>query len=351
MQFLRKFHRSLLNLYPDNYREEYGEELHAVFNLSLDDALNGGRMEFAETISREFLSLPNAIIHEHLRERRKSSMNKTFASRFDFVPGTRSEIWAALAPFVLFGALPTLLGYFRVLDSVPLWLYIVSVLVFWSLGLFLLLIGFAKRFPRWFMPYIGLPIPIISLFLWIGVIEPRFERLPNFSSWFVSEFVIQGLLWGVMFLLVILLLVSARYVPKSRHFYQRLREDWTLLAFIIYGTIPFALFYTLNEYKNEEPYMILALLILAAGGWLYLRSEGPVKRYLYLHVGMFLSMLVAAIGKAVLAESSFPGGGGTSLSEFMYTLVTWMWLALIMLIPLALNLLPRSKGALPAAQD
>lgn len=30
MQLLRKFHRSLLNLYPDNYREEFGEELQMV---------------------------------------------------------------------------------------------------------------------------------------------------------------------------------------------------------------------------------------------------------------------------------------------------------------------------------
>jgi hypothetical protein len=93
----------------------------------------------------------------------------------------------------------------------------------------------------------------------------------------------------------------------SRAFYQRLRDDWTPLSFIIYGAMPLVLFIALNEYKNEEPYMFVALLILAAGGCLYLQRDSRLKRYLCLQAGMGLSMIVAAGGMVVLEESSLPG--------------------------------------------
>ena len=349
MKFIRRVYGSFLSLFPRNYREEYGEELQIVFELSLEEAATQGGFELERLILRELISLPKAIILEHLRQRRMSKVTGNFASRFDFAPGTRCEVWAALAPFLLFGAQPTLLGYFRVSDLIPLWLDIIFVIILWSFGLSLILIGFAKRFPRWFMPYIGVPMPIISLVLFNSLME-KWEgvwwyRLP----WFLSAFIQQGLLWMGLFFLVVLLLVSTRLIPGSRPFHQRLRNDWTLLSFIIYGTMPLVLLITYNEYKNVEPFMFLSLVILAAGGWLYLQSYESLKRFMYLYVGAALSMLVVAIGKAVLLDTSFPSAaGGTWQIEFMSTLITWVWLAMIMLIPPALHVLLHPQDSLSA---
>ena len=60
MQFLRKFHRLLLNLYPKKYRDEYGEELHTVFNLFMNDAT--GWVEEINIFLRELMGLPRAIL-------------------------------------------------------------------------------------------------------------------------------------------------------------------------------------------------------------------------------------------------------------------------------------------------
>jgi hypothetical protein len=349
LPFLRRLYEVSLHLFPKRYRQEYGRELQEVFGLSLEEAATRRGLEVERLVLRELVSLPKAAILEHLREMRKSRMTEKSASRFDFLPGTRSEIWAALAPFLLFGALPTLLGYFRVSDLVPLWLDIVFVIILWSFGLSLILIGYVKRFPRWFMPYIGLPMPIISLLLFLSLMEKLggvwWYRLP----WFLSAFIQQGLLWMGSIFLLILLLVASRLIPKSRSFHQRLRDDWTLLSFIIYGTLPLVLFIILNEYKNEEPFMFLALLILAVGGWLYLQSGVPWNKFLYLQGGVALSLLTVAVGKAILAESSFPVGADTWQIEFMDTIITWLWLAMIMLIPLALNLLPRPNSSAQAS--
>lgn len=269
-------------------------------------------------------------------------MTGKFASHFDFTPGSWTESFAALAPFLLFGAFPTFLGFFHVLENAPLWLQIVFTILFWASGLSLFVLGFIKHLPRWFMPYIGVPAPFFSLLLFNSLMEKWqgvwWYRLP----WFLSAFIQEGLLWTGLIFTLILLLVATRLIPKSRPFHQRLKDDWTLLAFVIYGAMPLVLVFTYNEYRNEEPFMFLSLVILAVGGWLYLQSYEPLKRFLYLYGGMALSMLVAAIGKAVLEESSFPGDSSTWQIEFISTLVAWLWLALIMLIPILFGLLSRS---------
>ena len=329
----------LLNLYPRKYREEYEEELYTVFSQSLNDAFEIGGMEFAKTILDELLSMPKAIIHEYLRERRKIKMTGKFASRFEFAPGSRNETLAALAPFLLLGALPVLFGFFRVRGGIPNWLEIVFTLFMWVSVLSLLIIGFVKRVPRWLMPYLGLPLPLIGLLLFNGLMEKLggvwWYRLP----WFLADFLQQGLFLTGLVLLVVLLLFVTRLLPNSKSFYERLRDDWTLLSFIIYGTMPLMLVFTYSDYKNEEPFMFLSLVSLAAGGWLYLRSYEPLKRFLYLYGGVALSMMVAAVGKAVLRDSSFPTAvSGSWQTEFISTLITWLWLALIMLIPVSFKL-------------
>ena len=351
MQFIHNVYGLLLSFLPKNYREEYGEELQTVFELSLEEAAAKGGFELEKLVLRELVSLPQAIFLEHLRQRRMSKMTGNFASRFEFAPGTRSEAWAALVPFLFFGALQTLLGYFYVLDFAPSWLVKLYAILFWSFGLGLFVLGFIKRFPRWFMPYIGAPMPFISLWLFNVVIEKLqgvwWYRLP----FFLSAFMLEGLLWMGLVFMLILFLALTNLIPKSR-FYRRLREDWTLVSFIVYGAVPLALVFTFDEYRNEEPYMFLSLLLLAAGGWLYLRNDEPRKRFFCLQGGLWLSMLVAAIGKALLVKSSFPGALDNAWQiEFMSTIITGIWLTMIMLIPYAFRRLTREDHSLQLSQS
>lgn len=346
MQFLRIFYGLLLNLFPRTYREEYGEELQVVFDLSLEDARKMGEIEFVSAVFRELLDLPGAIIYEHLREMRRKKMTGKPASRFDFEPGSQKETFAALAPFLLFGALPVLLTFFQSMGFVPLWIEIVFVVLFWLSGLGLFVIGFGKGAPRWFMPYLGLPLPIIALLIFNGLMDPEWRGFSGLmqSPWFVRQFVYAGLLWGLLILLVILLVLIFWLTPGFRPFYQRIRNDWTLFSFVLYGAAPFALILSFDDYQNEEPYLFLSFLILAVGGRFYLRNRAPWKRFWSLFIGLALSMFTAAIGKGILYAGPWPRPKYfTWQTEMLSTIVVWMWLALIMFLPLALNLLPRSK--------
>jgi len=340
MQLLCKFHRLLLNLYPKNFRVEYGDELQTVFNLLLDEAT--GRFEVIMVFAHELAGLPKAIIYEHLRERRKSKMTRKFVSRFDFEPGSRNEALAALAPFLLGGALPTLFSLIGNFIDIPLWIQIVFTLFMWFLVGSLLVLGFKKRVPRWFMPYLGVPLSIISLIAFNFIVYPEWHGFPFLyeASWFVKQIFYLGMLWIWLIVSILLIFLLTRLIPYLRSFHQRLRDDWTLLCFILYGAMPFVIFLSFDEFKNKEPYLMLAFLALALGGWLYLRGGTQQAKFWSLLGGLTLAMSVAFLGQTLLYESSFPNTVFPPWTTTMSTFIMWMLMMLFMFISAGLSLLP-----------
>ena len=345
LQFLRDCYGLLLNLYPKWYRDEYRDELQTVFNLSLDEAT--GRLEIVTVFVRELAGLPKAIIHEHLRERRKSKMTEKFASMFDFEPGSRNETFAALAPFLLLGILPVLVSWINRYTRIPYLVEVVFAVFLIGSTVSLFVLGFLGKVPRWFLPYLGLPLPILCILIFNGWIVPDGKGFD--APWLIQQFIGAGLIWGTLILLAMLLILISVLVRKFRPFYQRLRDDWTLLSFLLYGSIPFIVIVGFEGYKNNEIYLVVVFLMLAMGGWLYLMNKNPWKKFLFLFGGLTLSMLVTALGQSVLYEISFPNSTFPWWTIPTGTVVTWIWLALIMLLPLALNLLPRSSDHPKAA--
>ena len=341
---MKSLYSLLLRLFPKSYRDEYGSELQAVFNLAFDAAKKSGKVEAVRLVVRELIGFPGAAVYQHLRER-STQMSGTFASRFDFPAGTRNETLAAMAPFVLFGVLPLLFSVLETFIVIPLWLQVALRLFLVFSVLILFVIGFVKGLPRWSLPYLGLPLPVASILL-LDIL-PEFPALFNklyAISWFYGAFVFGGLtLMGVL-LSVFLLVLLTGAIPKFYSFHQRLRDDWTLLCFLLYGTVPFSLVILFEEYRNEEPYLMLAFLALAAGTWLYLRSDHLWKKFLSLFGGMTLSMIFTMAGQAILYEISFPTTSFSSWSMTLSTVIYWIWLTLFMFLSRIFTLLPRAHN-------
>jgi hypothetical protein len=342
MQFFRKFHYLLLNLYPKTYREEYGEELHTVFNLSLNDAV--GWVEVFKVILHELVDLPIAIIHEHLRERRKAPVIRKFGSYFDFSHGSWKEFLTAMFPFFLMGGiwpLINILGRSGVL-LVPSPLFNgIGIGLFGLMGL-LFLSGLVTGLPRWSLPYLGIPLSLFSVYgvpqllerWWIAHYQSLYDK-----SWFLGQVGYQGFLWVGLSAVTLVLVVMIGFVPVFRRF----KTDWTLLVFVLYGTAPFALMFTFDDYVNEEPFVLLAFLVLAIGAWQYLHSDDPRRRFLALAGGLTVALFSAAVAKAIIYQYFWDGiRHFTWLTEMMSTIIMWMWIALSILISLGVKLFPRS---------
>jgi hypothetical protein len=110
---------------------------------------------------------------------------------------------------------------------------------------------------------------------------------------------------------------------------------------------------TFDDYVNDEPYRVLTTLLLAAGGWAYLRSHHSWQRLFSLLLGVMLATGAAATGKAILyASSEWPGSRYfTWQTEAMSTIVQGVWMLLILTAPALLALLPKGGSLDQDAPD
>jgi hypothetical protein len=353
LQFLCQLYGLLLSFYPKGYREEYRSELQAVFDLSLKDAASISGLEAGRLVLHELVSLPVAIIHEHIRERRKAKMIRHFSSRFDFVPGSRKEILAAVAPFLLCGIVPILVSLLITGPDIQAQALGICMLVSMiSIGLVI----FFKQVPRWFLPYLGLPLPILCTLIIIWLDTWSNSSLLNLvKPMFLWTFVSYAYIWGMFIPPLFLLVLFSAILPRYQPFYQRLRNDWTLLCFLLYGTTPYMALLCFEGYPRTSPFIELIFLILAAGGWLYLRNDVPWKKFLILLGGQTLALFTAAVGQVVLFKYSAYYSPSIDMSVAWWETVhvsvaIWLGLVLVMFLPLVINLLPQLRTPLQAGE-
>lgn len=344
LQFLSRVYGMLLGLYPHNYLEEYREELQAVFDLSLQEAARKGRCGIAAVAMRELLGLPGAILCEHQRQRRRNRRVKQLGARFDFTPGSMSETLAALAPLLL---LTMLSGLLFAADSIfgrfPTRL--ATVLSYLSLGLFfiLLLVGFVKGLPRWSMPYMGLLLAFFSLSKFADFLYANYDRyFWHGRLWIWDELVSQMYMWSGLTLVVMLLVTACAILPM----FQRIRRDWTLLSFLVYGALPLCILITFDEYRKAEPYQLLIFIVLALGVWFYLHTNGKWKRFLVLFGALTFSLWIGAVSRGILRpyQTWHYGNQLDWAHELLAPIPMWLWLTFTMLIPSFISLFPRVRN-------
>ncbi len=221
-----------------------------------------------------------------------------------------------------------------------------AVIVLLLLGslILLLVIGVKKGLPQWSLPYLGFLLSMLSLYLFSIVFgAPIYLLLRNLrdQSILFIDILWDGIFWyGLLFSILFLVLLS-RVSPA----FQRFKNDWTLACFVLYGGVPFALWIAFDEYVGDEPYTLLAFLVLAVGAWLYLRSTNEWPRFGTLLIAMTLAMFIVAMGKVLLIPSqTWPISidGGLTIKQ---SIIMWGWYALGMMIPLASRFLSRSSDS------
>jgi len=351
-QWVLRLFTWLLRLYPRPFRDEFGEEMAAVFIEAAREAGEQGWLSLASVCLREICDWPGSIFREHLQARRKQMPMDGFIEE---KPLSRSELLAAMIIFLL--PLFSILALTGI--SLSQWMNYVVLVLFWGSLIFALGLAIIKRLPRWSLPYLGvvlMPGIIISLApLFAGWIYPYFiQSFGPRSYWSLPVRISYGGISAFILLFSVLLgalvLVNLlRLLPYTRGVWQRIRADWTQLSFMLYGGLVFAIILAFEEYRYEELGKFTAWICLALGAWLYLRAKGKKQRILALIGGASGALWIVALAQWTLIPlQKWPMGYPVSPSETTRwtetsnTIIGWAWILFMLMAPALLNLLPSS---------
>jgi len=255
------------------------------------------------------------------------------------LPGGPMRGWqvaAAFLPFLLPLLLPLLiLAPASVRDTVGPWIYAaISLSILVLLGV-VLLTGLISQFPVWTLPALGMALFFVSAFLQLfaqGAVF-IFVMLPLYGGW--PEGLAQKILMMLLVQLVFLglMVVAAGLLSIIPGLRARVRQEWTLLSFLLYGIAIIPVLGN-DEFHGVEGYEAASLLILAAGAGLYLVASKRWQRVLALVVPAFLSPAVMSLG----LYQTFPAQSWANPADVSFRL----WEALqpvLYLLPLPILLL------------
>ena len=206
-------------------------------------------------------------------------------------------------------------------------------------------VGVVRGFPVWALPALGVLLFLASYALKLGfqdlVLSARKppggefwpETIPARLSlyvWFDLAYVaIAGLL------VAILLLGSPAFLGK-------VRKDWTLLSFLLYGLS--ISYMVLNDpYRGLGPFELASSLILAVGAALYVFVPGRGKRLLLLLLAVLLAHPVLSLGiYQIFPQQTFAASVQSyRLWEALQPVLDMPALALLLCLPALLpHLLP-----------
>jgi hypothetical protein len=322
----RYAYSALLRFYPASFRSEFAAEMREVFAQASAETGGKNPLALAGLWLNELRGLPAALLQTHWRAYRRARQQAIDAS-----PGAEFSLAELLMALLVF-LLPA--GMLLSLPQHPSWDPSLSIILLF-LGV-MLVIGRLRGAPLWSLPYLGIVAVIgayLYLFQWVcSLVSP--SLIANFASgpWDRSTYLLlrvvsTGMLWLMLFCLTLLVIALLAIFNRFQPFFRRVRHDWTLLSYILYGESVFVLLLLFNTYRHERAYLVTSLLCLLAGAWFYLRSSFNRRRIVALLGGVTLAMALFALDQGLtLSQPALDA----SSSRF---LLAWGWMVLALLLP------------------
>lgn len=327
----------LLRLYPRPFRDEFGEEMTAVFNEGFIETQQRGWPTFLIWCGREFTGLFATLMREQwLNWRREDAiMNQMIPvnpshDADDAEAETPFAIIAGIFPFILFGLMFTQKGldYHRPLFWMGHSMYgylIVHALLLIGLG-----IGWAKGFPRWSYAYLGVSV-MTSIWL-TGVVT---VGLQLFGYTFGREaWGWRG--WVPLLALTVVALLFSRSLQPLVQLFKGIQRDWTRLSFALYAALTWLFLgvaYDGKTWYNQTLYLPLNLFLLTlaitGGAFFYMRGRQQWPRTLALPAAFILHVPISAL---VTTLAGYSGPPLTAVGRLILPLVWLMW-ASVPLLP------------------
>jgi len=356
ISWLTRMYHVLVHLYPPSFRSEFADEMQEVFTQAADEAADQSLFAIGELCLNELRGLPAALLGVRQQARRSMRAAAALPAQLTQIELSWKEVLVTLAVFLLPAV--GILANRHPQASASAGVYPASLPAGLLFLLIMLVVGILRGFSLRPQPYSGAVIAIAAylfLFQWVAdLVSPTL--ISNFSAppWEHSTFLLlkivsTGMLWLVLFCLTLLVVALLAVFTRFQPVCWRIKNDWSLLSFILHGETVFALLLLFENHRTEWPYIFTSLLCLATGAWFYLRSAQGWHRSLALLGGLLLAVCVAASGaystgsasqKWLLfprSETGFPWLAYL-LSEDGWleagrVLLVWLWVLVALLLP------------------
>ncbi|MBN2502874.1 MAG: hypothetical protein JXB38_18990 [Anaerolineales bacterium] len=330
-----------LKLYPRAFREEYAEELCTVFNLVTERAAQTGVLGLVKVAFRELRDLPFAIIAAYVRERRRMQMQNRLDRWFTHEPGSWQEILLAALPFLLLMGFPGILTVFSLDKIIPavigLGLLGLIVVILATLGI----IGLFVELPRWALPYAGMPLALVAFVFMFALGMRTLFFGDSGAPWALRMSGFLAIFLIVVLGLTLLCVWLSKLLPLTRPFYERVKADWSLLSFTMYGG---ALVFIAGMYEDIVGagwHLLLTLIPLVLGIWVYLRETRMSRRLWTLVLSVTAAMGIALAANLQLMDWVSPTAlqiGPLALNRAVLSVIlTWLTCETMILAPLLLR--------------
>lgn len=241
-------------------------------------------------------------------------------------PAKLAEVLAATALFLIAG-IGLMLGEIphdwalertmRMISSFRIWLWLLFPVIGYG-------IGWVFDFPRWSYPYIGSAI-VMSLYMTM-VATPGL-RIFGFTF---NRHEIWGWRAWIPFLVVsmIAIVISLSLHPIIS-FFEKIWLDWTLLAFTMYGLMPFLILVSYDEMDRlySLQYMLLLTILMCLTVVFYMRGRNITQRALSLALGILVINLVIQASVNYYWSQQGMGSLNISLAITLVLLVTAVMLS------------------------
>jgi hypothetical protein len=221
-------------------------------------------------------------------------------------------------------------------------------LVLASLGI----MGLLARMPRWALPYAGMPLALVA-FVFINVLGVQTQFFGSSDApWVLRMSGFLAIFLVMVFALTMLSVWLAGKVPLTRPFYERVKADWSLLSFTLYGG---ALIFIAGMYEDIAGagwHVLLTLIPLVWGIWVYLRAERMERRLLALFLSIAAAMGIALVANLQLMDWVSPTAlqiGPLALNRVVLSVIlAWLVCEAMIFAPALLQFTLPPRSPVPA---
>jgi len=347
--WLVRIYAKTLEIYPQDYRCDFTDEMQDVFNLRVEDASREGLWGLLQLALGELADLPWTLLALYARERRMSAMPKRLNRWFVHEPGSLPELILASVPFLVLFMFPGVFSFKAIENSVPQILGL-SLLGFLALLLAALgMVGLLVSLPRWAMPYAGVLISLFPLLMLMasGAVSFFFGGLE--APWWLRMVAFELLYLFALGITMILVMWLSQKVSLTTDFPDQVKRDRSLISFAMYGGITVFVLGMYEDITGAGLYILLTTIPVLIGTWIYLHQQSSVWRVITLAAATTIAMGIAFFANVQLVDWVSPVAfeiGSLSITRSLLSIIlTWLLCEAMLCLPI---FLPRDLGTKPA---